>query len=182
MAKKKSIKAINKEKLSHEECVDEHWCFLEMKMKPMPMRMIVILAEQLIKWVDESDPTKAEGLRISEFLSTHKPKISEHDYYAWIKKWPILDTAHNYALAKIAERREKGALLGYLNPNVVMRFQPIYDREVKKMMEWQASLTKKDDEKSETKIVVIERYPDTGLPSVKKVDDPQKVDENTGDS
>lgn len=164
MAKKKSIKTIKEDIPTKEEI---GYCFFERKMKPYPVEEI---ARELLVFVERDDV-----YRINQFLKYKG--LRQGDYYLWVEKYSFMKEAHEHALSTIADRREIGAITGKLKENAVMPYMGMYDRDFKKFMEWKASLTKKDDEKSETKIVVIERYPDTGLPAVKKVDDPQKVDE-----
>lgn len=164
MVKKKSVIAKEKENLISEEI---GYCYFERKMKPYPVDE---LAVQLREFVMKDDV-----YRITQFLNYKG--ITSEDYYTWVEKHQCMRNAHNHALSIIADRREVGAITGKLKESAIMPYMGMYDKDFKKFMEWKATLTKKDDEKNETKIVVIERYPDTGLPSIAKVADTPKVDQ-----
>lgn len=173
MVKKKKVSA-NKKSIqsSEEELIEgEYWCFLDMAMKPMPVARIKMIARDLIKWIDNCDPDKKQGIRINQFYDNYSPKICESDYYAWVEKFPELKKAHNYALSKIAERREVGALYGTMNPNTVMKYQPIWDKAVIKMMEWQAQINKQEEQSKMNLTVLLNKAEDTDMvPPKKKVE------------
>jgi adenine deaminase len=136
-------------------------------MKPYPVDE---LAAELYEFVKKDDV-----YRISQFLNYKG--ITSEDYYTWVEKHLCMRNAHKHAMSTIADRREIGAITGKLKENAVMPYMAMYDKDFKKFMEWKASLTKRDEEKSETKIVVIERYPDTGIPAITKVGNTDKEQE-----
>lgn len=167
MSKKKKEITNDQTAVSDVETDGEYWCWLDMKMKPFPVWRVNEITKNLRAWLDKCDISKGEGLRINQFYDSQN--ITERDYYRLVEKYSSLKDAHDSTLMKIAERRETGALLGKLNPNVVMRYQPMYDKGVVKMMEWQAKIAKQEEQSKMNLTVLLGKSEETDVVPPKKV-------------
>lgn len=125
-----------------------------MEMKPCSSLFLERLAEDMIKWVDESE----DNLLISEFF--HSRKINMQNLYRWLPKSEVLQEAHAHVMTRLGIRREKGAIKKEYDSAMIRTTMPHYDKVWKDMEEWRSKL-KEDKEEGGTKIVVIEKFPDT---------------------
>jgi len=113
------------------------------------------------------------GIELIEYV-THTPdcfsteyflnhiKMSSNKFYEWVAASPELKEALESARRIMFERREKGAILGKLNPNTVMPYLHMYSDSYKRAAEWRASLNK-EKESEGPQVVVIERFSDPNL-------------------
>lgn len=127
---------------------------LSMEMKPCSSLFLERLSEDLIKWVNESP----DHLKITQFFTSRGIAIS--NLYKWLPKSEALQEAHAYALTVLGDKRELGALKKEYDSGMVRYTMPHYDKAWKELEEWRSKL-KEDKEESGTKIVVIEKFPDT---------------------
>lgn len=118
---------------------------------PITNRFLTNMAQDLIEWAD-----KDTSLIFRSFLNNRK--ISRNHFYRWRDKEPLLAEAHEYALEKIAERRELGGLTKSLDTGMVMYSMPMYCKEWKDSAEWRSKLKSGDLDAGGTKIVVIEKF------------------------
>jgi len=132
------------------------WCLLDQKMKPLPDSQLEKMARALIEWSH-----KSTSLKITGFYTSYG--LTADDFYDYCDRYKPLERAHRYAMEKIGARREELALLGEINPHIVMRTMPLYDKKFKEMREWEAKLRQHEDNQSQTKVVVIERFPSTDI-------------------
>lgn len=120
-----------------------------------------LLRERYITWADKKD-----SYRISDFLD--EEGIESKEFERLKKKYPFLKEANEYAVRRLASRREIGAMTGKFKEATIFRSLSRYcpiDKE-----EWQervsftarcAAEAKKITEDKEEKIIVIERMPST---------------------
>jgi hypothetical protein len=127
-----------------------------MEMKPCSGLFLERLAEDMTKWVDESE----DNLVISQFF--HSRKINVQNLYRWLPKSESLREAHSYVMARLGSRREVGALKKEYDSGMVRTTMPHYDKVWKDLEEWRSKL--REPTESGDKVVVIERFPD--VPSV----------------
>jgi len=131
-------------------------CFT-FKMSPVTQKFLDRVSNELITWA-KTDP---DAFKISQFYLDKGFQMKT--YYDWVKKYPIMKTAHSQALELIGNRREIGAMQKKLDTNIVSHMMPHYDPQWKEMVQWRNKLKAEADEKSGTKIVVMERFPSSEL-------------------
>lgn len=96
-------------------------------------------------------------------------------YYEWLKQKPEYQIAHDTALSIISFRLEKITIDRNLGTNQGAAYiLPRYSKVWRDEQEHRANLSRKEiDSTNETKIVVIEKYPESSLVPQKKIDDDQ---------
>lgn len=124
------------------------------EMKPCSSLFLERLAEDMIKWVDESE----DNLVITDFF--HDRHIGIRNLYTWLPKSEILREAHEIVMARLGSRREKKGLKKEFDSAMVRTTMPHYDKVWKELEEWRSKL-KEDKEEGGTKIVVMEKFPET---------------------
>lgn len=133
-----------------------------------PQRIEGELARQLVEWADFNGDDKNEpSMRISEFRLKHG--ICRKTWEAWITKYPTLAGAQEYALEKIAHRREYGAAIRRFNDSTIARTIGYFDTEISRQE--QIRLAKLRDENSVAKVPDI-----VFMPAVEKT---KELDEHT---
>ncbi len=79
-------------------------------------------------------------------------------FYEWIKKYPVIEIAHEYALSRIGSRREKGAMTRKYAEASTHRtlghYQDIWRAETREL----ARMRDEVAAANETKVVVIDRF------------------------
>lgn len=164
MSKKKEETPEVKEtrnEINEEEAI-EHYCLFEMRLVPKPVSDIKKIAKDLIHWAD----TEPKTYKITQFLK--KYRLHTEAFYRWCKRVPELDDARKYALGRIGERREIGALEKELDSAMVRSTMAHYDTDHRKLMEWEASLKAKEEEKKNNVTVILEKYPESNMVPEKK--------------
>jgi hypothetical protein len=111
-------------------------------------------AKELIEFVQDEEIIKVLEFPVSTDLSIAT-------YKRWLDEFPVLADAHAKATFIVGSRREKFALKGKYDKVIVLKTMAMYDPEYKKNLEWEAKLRNRDEEKNATKIIVLERYPET---------------------
>ena len=133
--------------------------------RPINSAALERLADDLISWSQKKD-----SFRINDFYDDQG--INPRDYYRFCGYCPKLQEAHEFALRRIASRREVGALTRKLDPNTVFRSLGYYDSIDREMMEHRAALAAKYkanlEGSNEPKVIVIERMPSTDSVPEKK--------------
>lgn len=142
----------------------KNWRDFDTKLCPIPDKDISVLATQL-----EDFAVNTDAIKITEFLT--EKRISYQVFYNCAERHPELARAIQFAKIVIGDRRERRGLEGKYNANMVMSTMAIYDPEYKNHYEWKVKLAKENKEQSETKIVVIEKYPESPMvPQKKEID------------
>lgn len=161
---------------------------------PITSNFILQEARKLKDWADQDD-----SLRISDFydLQGYGPDM----FYLWVDKYPEMRLSNDYALRRIGSRREGGALTRRFAETTIHKtlghYDNIWRQEVRLANEARLAIA----EKSESKVVVIERFPSLSadvdvIPSLKLTpeevaahihkstanDRQVKVNSNVGDS
>lgn len=125
---------------------EEYFDIFTFKVKPVSDHFLEKVAEGMRKWADLES-----SFRISDF---HLDRgISKRDFYRWVKRDKNMETAHEYAMARIASRREKGALFNELNTSMVIKtlghYCEIYSNEEQKRSD------QRQKETSETQPITV---------------------------
>lgn len=127
---------------------DEYLDLQTFKKKPIHQDFLRVFAENLRAFADHED-----SLRLDEYY--HAMGMGKRDFYRFVEKYDFVRAARDYAKAKIAARREQGALKNKLNAAVVMKYQPLFDDEVKELEKWRAALKADALEQGGIKVVEI---------------------------
>lgn len=148
----------------HTRMLDRYPDLFFLREHPMPEAIIRRIIDEMIEFAER--PTT---LTAKQFWN--EKKINSRYYHLWKEKHPDLEQAYNYLLAKIAERRDLGAITRQYDGNYIKDSQPIYDPEYKALLEWKASLAKKEEGAGQGNItVVLEQFPESRLVPKKKAD------------
>ncbi len=142
---------------------EEYFDLFTFKVKPVSDAFLEKVAEGLWKWADLES-----SFRISDF---HLDRgISKKDFYRWIGRDKKMKFAHEYAMARIASRREKGALFNELNVTMVTKtlghYCEVYSQEEQK----RSDQRQKENLDAQKTIVVIDKAPNCDKVPVKKKD------------
>ena len=120
------------------------------------------LANELIKWAQ-----KPTSLVFSEFFTDQY--IAPSTIAGYIPHHTNLRIAMEIARYMISARRERGALTGDLNANVVMRMMHVYNPEYAAAeRERQALRHEAEERAAQPPVIVLERYPSSDLVPVKE--------------
>ena len=113
-------------------------------------------ARKLMEWSDQDD-----SLLMQQFVN--RQGYRSVIFYEWVEKYEVFKIAHEYALSKIGERREIGAMTRKFAESTVHRtlghYSPIWAAETYKLSKMKEEIANA----GEQKVVIIERYPE--LPS-----------------
>jgi hypothetical protein len=115
--------------------------------KPVSDAHIERLASDWIAWSNKED-----SLRVTDFFL--EMNIHNGIVYRWLEKFPVLKEAHTLVMQRLASRREKGALTRKYDPNTIERYQPLYDKDYRDIVEWRASLRDKSEDSGGGTIIV----------------------------
>ena len=121
------------------------------QMSPMTERFIEREAQKIMDWAMLED-----SLRICDYTDSqgYAPQV----YYTWIKKFPAMQLAHEFALRRIGSRREHGALTRKFSEKVVSWTLGYYDQVFKEEMMAIARMKEEFNKNPDIK-VVIEHIP-----------------------
>jgi hypothetical protein len=89
---------------------------------PVTQRFIDRVSTALMEWA-----SKPDSLRITDFSDSEQISMDPYSYYLFVNKFAQLKLAHDYAMRRIASRRELGGLNNKYNASVLMRAQSHYD-------------------------------------------------------
>lgn len=107
------------------------------------------LFQELIDWVEQDE----DALKITQFFL--RKRISSDTVKRFRARDKKYEQAFQHALAVIGNRREIGALKNKFNANIVGITMPRYDKDWVELIEWKASVQKKDGDASGQQITVV---------------------------
>ncbi len=136
----------NKVPLEKSKIIEVYRDMLFMKEKPISLGFLERLAQDMVEW-----SKKETSLRITDFfLECDVPNAM---IYRWMDKYDFLKYAHEITMMRIASRREIGAITRKFDAGAIEKYQPMYDPEYKKIVEWRSSLNEKNKDSQGTLIV-----------------------------
>lgn len=157
--KKENKKAISKEIVIVEENVDCKPVFIEeyynvhtRQYHPATVKFVESQCIKLKEWADQED-----SLNISDFIDSQG--YNPATFYRWCDKFPQLHETHQYAIRRLGSRREMGALTRKFDASTVHRTLGYYHYIWRQETIALAKL-KEESAQNETKVVVIERFPE----------------------
>lgn len=119
---------------------------------PCTQRFIERETERLINFANQDDSITIQRFWLSG-------GYNRKQFYEWIKKFPHFAEAHEYAMTLIGARREEGAIYRKFEPSTIQRTLGRYNHIWKEETHELAKL-KDDVAQNETKVIVIERFPE----------------------
>jgi len=163
MKRKTSHNSIKKDSVSKKGYVffDDYTDLFTFKKVPISEAYIDRLATELLDWALNND----DALKMSQFYLGKG--ISYHSFSRWLKRSKNLEEAHNSALKLLGNRREIGAIKKKYDTSMIATMMPKYDEDWKEVIEWRSKL-KEQEASNETKIVVIEKAPNSNIVPEKK--------------
>lgn len=120
------------------------------------------MAVAMRDWVD--DP-KNDAVKLAEFA--HKYRVNYDTIIDHSEHHKALADAVLYAKGVLGTKREKMALIGKWNANLVQATMGIYDRDFRRNHEWKAKLAQKDTAQGNI-TVVMQPFPESDKVPVKK--------------
>lgn len=108
---------------------DDYYCVNDFKRKPVSIVYLDDYAKRFKAWVDSTKNVDGDGdepLRLSQWLALEG--IYHTDHTRWCKRHEPTRIAHEYVMARIATRREIGALKRRYDASSIARNQWKYDR------------------------------------------------------
>jgi hypothetical protein len=167
--KKTTIKKVDSITIVKKESQDLKWydymCIYTGSLKPMNAVGIDRLADDIVDWARNDD----DALKLSEFYLAKG--IHGQTWYAWCKRFPRLQIAHDCAKEWIGIRREKGALKGKLSPQVVMYTMPFYDKQWEDETVRRAALKDVNSESKSSVTVLMNPIPNSDIVPERKGED-----------
>lgn len=100
---------------------------------------------------------KDDSLRISDFYDSRG--YDTPTFYRWCAQYPEMQAALEFAKRRIGSRRELGAMQRKFDPHIVQKTLGHYDYVFKQEQEREHQARLKYAQNSESKVVVIERFP-----------------------
>jgi hypothetical protein len=153
----KNIKKLSSNNASDEEnhkvellFLGEYYNMFTRQMSPITKRFIEQESSRIMEWAQLQD-----SLRMVDYTDArgYTPEV----YYDWVKKYPEIKIAHEFALRRIGSRREQGAMTRQFSEGTIHRTLGYYDQifacETLKLSKM------KDEISSEGRVVIIERFP-----------------------
>ena len=143
---------------------EEYFNWNSWRLIPYNNETCINWAKKLLKWAKLE-----KSLRINDFY--HKEGISSDTFYNMMERSKELKKAHSITKEMLASRREIGAALGKYKEATIFRTLPHYCDIDKEQVEMRAALVAKykaNLEEHETKIVVIEKMPESKTVKAKK--------------
>lgn len=132
---------------------EDYFDFLSWKQTPISIDGIEKKAEMLVEWATNFD----DALIMVQWYNAQG--LSGETIKRWKERCPNFGHACNLAKRIIGARRELGGLKKKFDSAMVRSTMPHYSKIWHDLAEWEQSIKKPVEEKSETKVVVIERYP-----------------------
>lgn len=144
--------------------VDEYMDMFSFRKCPVSEAFLDHLATELVDWAKNDD----KAIKVTQFLGLKG--IHSKTFDRWRDRHPKMQDAYEYALMVIGDRRESGAIYKKFDASIVSFTMPHYDKDWVKQHEWRAKLKETEQQSNETRIVVLEKYPDSPMVPKKKED------------
>jgi hypothetical protein len=158
--KKENKKARSKEIAVSHEIIDSQPVFIEeyynvhtRQYHPATVKFVELQCVKLKEWADQED-----SLNIHDFIDSQG--YNPATFYKWCDKFPQLHETHQYAIRRLGSRREMGALTRKFDASTVHRTLGYYHYIWRQETIALAKLKEESAAQNETKVVIIERFPE----------------------
>lgn len=130
----------------------EYYNMFTRMMSPVTKRFIEQESSKIMEWAQLDT-----SLRMVDYTDSrgYTPEV----YYDWVSKYPEIKIAHEFALRRIGSRREQGAMTRQFSEGTIHRTLGYYD-QIFASETYKLAKLKEDTASNETKLVVIERFPE----------------------
>ena len=142
--------------------IDEYRNMNTMKKVPIDSIIIEEMAQAIVSIVDKDENI----LNMTQIYA--KFGLLEREFVRLKSKYPPLAEAFDYAIERLADRREFKAADNKWNWAVIAATQPYYSKVAKEMTEWRSALRNKEENKSQNISVYLEPIPNSDLVPAKK--------------
>lgn len=132
---------------------EEYYDIYSFQMKPVNMSVKERFAEDLRDW-----SLKDDSLRIEDFVDERGFNLMT--YYRWQETCEALKMAHEFAIRRLASRREKGAITKKYDSTSIFKSQHWYDAVYREAAKAAAAL-REENNSQEQKIVIMHEYTKT---------------------
>lgn len=133
---------------------EDYFDFLSWRQTPISIDGIEKKAEMFLEWATNND----DALLMAQWYNAQG--ICGNTINRWKERCPKFAHACNLVKRIIGARREVGALKKKFDSAMVRTTMPHYSSIWKELAEWEAIIKRpKEEEKQDTKVVIIERYP-----------------------
>jgi hypothetical protein len=157
LSKSKTVKhnkvPIEREKEdSSPKIIDFYTDMMYFKQVPVAIGFLKRLALDWVEWAKLDD-----SLRMSDFYLERN--ITEKTMHRWMEKHDFMREAHAFVKARIASRRDKGAITRKYDASYIDKHQTQYDADWRKEFEWRAKIGDEGKEGSGTFILQMVQAP-----------------------
>ena len=142
--------------------IDEYRNMNTMKKVTIDSIIIEEIAQAIVSIVDKDENI----LNMTQIYA--KFGLLENEFTRLKNKYPPLLDAFNYALERLADRREFKAADNKWNWAVIAATQPYYSKVAREMTEWRSALRNKEENKSQNITIQLEPIPNSDLVPHKK--------------
>lgn len=136
---------------------DEALDWIDFKQVPTTIKTIMSVGRDLVEWATNSK----DATKLHKFFRGRG--IDRDTVLRWRKRCPEFDRLCRFALDTIGDRREDAAYDKQKDSSIVLKTMALYDPDFRSLIEWQSSLSHKDDDKSRDINVVLQAYPSSPL-------------------
>lgn len=128
--------------------LDDYFDLKARQGKPVTMHFIDVVTDKLLQWV-----ALDTSLKMQQFYSLLG--MCDTDFIRIKGRSENLEKAYRFALKELGARREIGAITRKYDANFVLKNLYKYDDDWKNVMEFHASLSKKNDETSKASDTIV---------------------------
>lgn len=155
-----------KKKSSKSEKPYSHWedyiCTKSFRQIPMSEAGLLHLAQTLNEWA-----TKRDSYVLNDFIDHYG--LSPKTFYSWVAKSPIMKSAHEFAMRRLASNREVGALTKKLEVGPFKHVQHRYDDAWREADEYHSRLKAQESKENDSGFIVIRDMPSSDLVPIRDV-------------
>ena len=148
-AKKPTISKEEEIKPVEQIFIGQYYNVKTMKYHPTTVKFVAYECVALQEWADQED-----SLILEDFIDSRG--YNPDTFYDWCKKFENLEEAHQYAMRRLASRREKGALTRKFDGNFVARMMGHYSKSWRQEQILAAKLREDTSKQNDIKIVIEE--------------------------
>ena len=129
----------------------EYYHLFDKQIHPVTARWIDRVSEALMEWA-----RKDTSLRITDFTDSPDIAMDPFSYYQFINQFAQLKLCHDYAMRRIASRRELGGMTNKYNVSIISKTQSHYDPTWAAQEEKIAKMAKDMGGMGNVKVVLLE--------------------------
>lgn len=165
---KRKLKKPGKNKKVKNSQLNKEWEYPDVpymlyRLTPKSEKEFSVMGNEVLKWSECDD-----ALKLTDYATLKR--MPYDTFIRYTKRSKYLGECWEIARERVTSRRELGALKNKYNSSVVMGTMGMYDKEYKEFLKWKSDLRKDEKAAGETKIVVLEKYPNSDVVPEKKLE------------